>query len=55
MERTVAIALNKLSWVLAFLSLWLSPGNSFSSHEAASLHGRLVHVSCISPLIRPFL
>ena len=37
------------------LSLWLSPGNSFSSHKATSLHGKLVHVSCIFPLIRPFL
>ena len=54
-DCTVAIPLDKLSWVLTLLSLWLLPGNSFSSHKAASLHSRLVHVSCIFPLIHPFL
>ena len=51
----VALPLNKLSWVLALLNHWISPGVSFSSCKAASLHGKLVHLSCIFPLIHPFL
>ena len=53
--HTVAIPPDKLSWVLDLLDCWLTPDSSFSSRKAASLHGKLVHLLCIFPLIRPFL
>lgn len=34
---------------------WQQMGLSYLEKEAASLYGKLVHVSCILPLIRPFL
>jgi hypothetical protein len=40
---------------LLLLEQWLTPGGSYLAHEAASLHGKLVHIPCIFPLIRPFL
>ena len=52
---TVAIPPNKLSWVLDLLNCWLTPDSSFSSRKTAGLHGKLVHLSCIFPLICPFL
>ena len=52
---TMAIPPNKLSQVLDLLNCWLTPDSSFSLCEAASLHGKLVHLLCIFPLICPFL
>ena len=52
---TVAVLEEKLSKLLSLLSQWLQPSASFSAQEAASLHGKLVHISCIFPLLRPFL
>ncbi|KAG1747960.1 uncharacterized protein EDB91DRAFT_1198475 [Suillus paluster] len=37
------------------LQAWLTKGARFTTIEAASLHGKLVHISSIFPLIRPFL
>lgn len=37
------------------ISDWMLLGASFTAKEAASLHGKLVHMACIFPLIRPFL
>jgi len=37
------------------LDYWLQLDQSVSAKEAASLHGKLVHISCIFPLIQPFL
>jgi hypothetical protein len=54
-SRTVALPPEKLSKILSTLQKWLLPGETFSPRDAASLHGKLVHVSCIFPLIRPFL
>ena len=54
-SRTVALPLEKLSKTLLLLDQWLEPDMAFLAHNAASLHGKLVHISCIFPLIRPFL
>jgi hypothetical protein len=54
-RRTVMLPPDKLSKTLSVLSHWLTPGERFIAREAASLHGKLVHISCIFPLIRPFL
>ena len=54
-HHTVALPLNRLSWILELLNHWILPGVTFSSCEAASLHSKLVHLSCIFPLICPFL
>lgn len=54
--RSVSLPADKLAAIHALLELWLAdPISSFSSHDAASLHGKLVHCSSIFPLIRPFL
>jgi hypothetical protein len=52
---TVALLPEKLSKTLSLLVRWLTPGEKFLARDAASLHGKLVHISCIFPLIRPFL
>ena len=54
-SRTVALPAEKLSKSLALLDTWLAPDGKFSAKDTASLHGKLVHISCIFPLIRPFL
>ncbi|KIM89605.1 hypothetical protein PILCRDRAFT_60330 [Piloderma croceum F 1598] len=54
-SRTVALPVEKLSKIFHLIEQWLKPGQSFIARDAASLHGKLVHVSCIFPLIRPFL
>jgi hypothetical protein len=54
-SRTVALPLEKLAKTLSLLTQWLAPNERFLAREAASLHGKLVHISCIFPLIRPFL
>src|SRR5882762_2581556 len=53
--RTVALPPEKLSKTLLVLDRWLTLNETFSAGDAASLHGKLVHISCIFPLIRPFL
>src|SRR5882672_3613161 len=54
-SRTVTLPPEKLSKTLSLLTQWLTAGERFLAREAASLHGKLVHISCIFPLIRPFL
>ena len=46
---------HKLSSLKERLDHWLLPAARFQAKDTASLHGKLVHVSCIFPLIRPFL
>lgn len=53
--KTVSIPLEKLTKIRALVSSWLISGMKFSAEEANSLHGKLVHISCVFPLIRPFL
>ncbi|PSR71582.1 hypothetical protein PHLCEN_2v12542, partial [Hermanssonia centrifuga] len=54
-KKLVSLPIDKLSSVFSLLDRWLEPKAVFTSREAAHLHGKLVHVSCIFPLIRPFL
>ena len=51
----MALLKEKLQATQLLVKEWQHPDASFSACEAASLHGKLVHVSCIFPLIRPFL
>jgi len=53
--KSVALLDDKLSKLLTTLLLWLSPESRHTQKEAQSLHGRLVHASCIFRLIKPFL
>jgi hypothetical protein len=52
-SHSVALPSEKLVKILQLLDYWLQSGQSVSAKEAASLHGKLVHVSCIFPLIWP--
>lgn len=54
-QRSVSLPPEKLAAVLQLISEWLEEGARFSAHDAARLHGKLVHASSIFPLIRPFL
>jgi hypothetical protein len=54
-RRTVSLPPEKRKVVIALLDEWLAPVAQFSSREAARLHGKLVYVASIYPLIRPFL
>jgi hypothetical protein len=53
--KSVALPKEKLQATQLLVKEWQCPNASFSAREAASLHGKLVHISCIFPLIRPFL
>jgi hypothetical protein len=53
--KTVALPAEKLARIQELLNRWLQEGSRFSAHDAASLHGKLVHILCIHMLIRPFL
>jgi hypothetical protein len=54
-RKSVSLPSDKLCKTQDLVTSWLCTGASFTSKEAASLHGKLVHVACIFPLIRPFL
>ena len=43
--RTVTLPPEKLSKTLLALDKWLTPNDTFSVGDAASLHGKLVHIS----------
>lgn len=52
----VSFPVDKLAAVILLIESWINTnGPKFSRHDAASLHGKLVHCSSIYPLIRPFL
>ncbi|OBZ73599.1 hypothetical protein A0H81_06082 [Grifola frondosa] len=53
--QSVALPQEKLEGVCSLLTAWRSPGAKFGMCDAAHLHGKLVHISSIFPLIRPFL
>ena len=53
--RTVALPSEKLTKILQAIDCWLQPTWTVSAKDVASMHGKLVHVSCIFPLIQPFL
>ncbi|VDC01640.1 unnamed protein product [Peniophora sp. CBMAI 1063] len=54
-DKTVALPEEKLEALLALIRSWQEPDARFSQHDSESLHGKLVHASCIFRLIRPFL
>jgi len=54
-RRTISLPQEKMKKILALLQDWLKSGSRFTANEAASLHGKLVHVSSIFPLMHPFL
>ena len=49
--RTVALPAEKQSKMLQLLGGWLNPSKTVLAQEAASLYGKLIHMSCIYPLI----
>jgi hypothetical protein len=53
--RTAALPEEKVWAARALLRKWLTKGSVFLAHDAASAHGKLVHISCIYKLIHPFL
>jgi hypothetical protein len=52
---TVALQHKKLTKILQAMNHDLQPNWTVSARDAASMHGKLVHVLCIFPLIRPFV
>lgn len=54
-DRSVSLPDEKLQATLALLNQWLEPSVKFTMKESASLHGKLVHISSIFRIIRPFL
>jgi hypothetical protein len=52
---TVSLPREKLTGAIALVHAWGAPAARFSSREAASLYGKLVHISSIFRCIRPFL
>lgn len=54
-NRTVSLPQEKLTAAIALVRSWGAPASRFSAKEAASLHGKLVHISSIFRCIRPFL
>jgi hypothetical protein len=53
--KSVSLPAEKFTSTRELLSVWAAPGATFLEHDAASLHGKLVHLSSIYHLIRPFL
>jgi len=53
--KLVSIPMDKLHSVVQRIDLWLLAAATFSRKDTASLHGKLVHISSIFPLIHPFL
>jgi hypothetical protein len=54
-SKSVSIPSEKVTRLQELLQSWLFPNIRMSAHDAASIHGKLVHISCIFTLIRPFL
>lgn len=54
-SKSVALPADKLAAVMDMLHSWIDPSPPVSAKGAASFHGKLVHISSIFSLIRPFL
>lgn len=54
-SRVVSLPIEKIGKLKALVSSWLVKGSKFTEHDAASLHGKLVHSSCVFPLLKPFI
>jgi hypothetical protein len=53
--KSVSLPTEKLSAILQLVKDWQVEGARFTQSESQSLHGKLVHVSSIFRLIRPFI
>jgi hypothetical protein len=53
--KTVSLTDEKVRKIRKALDDWRNSGARFMAKEALALHGQLVHISCIFPLIQPFL
>lgn len=51
----VSLPETKVNAISELIDTWTEPDARFTTHDASSLHGKLVHTSCIFALIRPFL
>ncbi|KAF5382385.1 hypothetical protein D9757_009774 [Collybiopsis confluens] len=54
-RKVVSMPPVKLESVVEILKGWRIPGARFLESQALSLQGKLIHISCIYPLIRPFI
>ena len=54
-SKTVSLPPEKLARIQEMVQNWLDDNARMSAHDASSLHGKLVHISCILTLIRPFI
>lgn len=54
-RKSVALPEEKMDAIRGLLNQWIDPKACFMMREAAQVHGKLVHISSIFPLIRPFL
>lgn len=54
-QRSVSLPEEKKILVLSLIQDWSASAAAFTMKETLQFHGRLVHISCIYPLIRPFI
>jgi len=54
-KKTVSMPQDKLVTCQSLLTSWTNEGASFTKREAETLHGKLVYMSSLFRLIRPFL
>jgi hypothetical protein len=54
-NKTVALPEEKYAKLLQLVKAWSAEGARFAARKAAQLHGKLVYVATIFPLVRPFL
>lgn len=53
--QSVSLPQEKRTKIITLIKSWRQKDFKALAHDAASLHGKLVHVSCIYHIIRPFL
>ncbi|KAF5371897.1 hypothetical protein D9757_010604 [Collybiopsis confluens] len=54
-RKVVSLPPGKLNAIVVLMKEWRVAGGHFSASNALSLQGKLIHISCIYPLIRPFI
>ena len=55
LAKTISLPKEKVDAALKLIQEWSVAGQHFLEHDTTSLHGKLIHISCIFKLIRPFL
>ena len=53
-RRSVSMPSEKMEQTRNLIDTWLAMGHKATMKEAAHLHGKLIHIATIFPLIRPF-